>query len=181
MSVATRVTALRFQCASIARSSGDAVSPGAGVDAVLSPLAEWPRCSLRPAAWDRASLRRELLFFSALLVVSHPDPRDRASAWRAGCLESDHATVQRSLLLHCVGAHLADNRPDFMATGPEWRTPPLWGIGLVNTASGHRAPCRRKGPKHRRSNSSGTDARQRLRESRSATCRLATARPCSSF
>lgn len=36
------------------------------------------------------------------------------------------------LLLHDMGPGLADNRPDFLATGSEWRTPPLWGIGLVN-------------------------------------------------
>ncbi|WP_075164068.1 di-heme oxidoreductase family protein [Microscilla marina] len=41
------------------------------------------------------------------------------------------------LLLHDMGDDLADNRPDFEATGNEWRTPPLWGIGLVQTVNGH--------------------------------------------
>ena len=41
------------------------------------------------------------------------------------------------MLLHDMGADLADNRPDFLATGNEWRTPPLWGIGLVETVGGH--------------------------------------------
>jgi CxxC motif-containing protein (DUF1111 family) len=35
------------------------------------------------------------------------------------------------LLLHDMGESLADNRPDYLATGREWRTPPLWGIGLA--------------------------------------------------
>lgn len=35
------------------------------------------------------------------------------------------------LLLHDVGDFLTDARPDFEAAGVEWRTPPLWGIGLV--------------------------------------------------
>ena len=35
------------------------------------------------------------------------------------------------LLLHDVGDLLTDARSDFSATGVEWRTPPLWGIGLV--------------------------------------------------
>ncbi|HWU66302.1 MAG TPA: di-heme oxidoredictase family protein [Methylophilus sp.] len=30
-----------------------------------------------------------------------------------------------------MGEGLADHRPDFSATGREWRTPPLWGIGLA--------------------------------------------------
>ena len=41
------------------------------------------------------------------------------------------------LLLHDMGAALADGRPDFEATGAEWRTPPLWGIGLVETVNRH--------------------------------------------
>ena len=41
------------------------------------------------------------------------------------------------LLLHDMGPELADNRPDFHASGSEWRTPPLWGIGLVKRVNGH--------------------------------------------
>ena len=41
------------------------------------------------------------------------------------------------LLLHDMGDELADDRPDFQATGNEWRTPPLWGIGLFETVNGH--------------------------------------------
>jgi CxxC motif-containing protein (DUF1111 family) len=41
------------------------------------------------------------------------------------------------LLLHDMGPDLADDRPDGDATGSEWRTPPLWGIGLVETVNGH--------------------------------------------
>ena len=41
------------------------------------------------------------------------------------------------LLLHDMGPDLADNRPDFHASGSEWRTPPLWGIGLVRRVNGH--------------------------------------------
>jgi CxxC motif-containing protein (DUF1111 family) len=41
------------------------------------------------------------------------------------------------LLLHDMGDGLADGRPDFEASGSEWRTPPLWGIGLFETVNGH--------------------------------------------
>jgi CxxC motif-containing protein (DUF1111 family) len=37
------------------------------------------------------------------------------------------------LLLHDMGEGLADKRPDFEADGYEWRTPPLWGVGLTQT------------------------------------------------
>jgi CxxC motif-containing protein (DUF1111 family) len=41
------------------------------------------------------------------------------------------------LLLHDMGEGLADHRPDKDATGTEWRTPPLWGIGLIERVNGH--------------------------------------------
>jgi len=41
------------------------------------------------------------------------------------------------LLLHDMGAGLADNRPDFEASGQEWRTPPLWGLGLIPVINKH--------------------------------------------
>ncbi|MDO9639926.1 MAG: di-heme oxidoredictase family protein [Pseudotabrizicola sp.] len=41
------------------------------------------------------------------------------------------------LLLHDMGDGLADNRPEARSTGTEWRTPPLWGIGLTQQVSGH--------------------------------------------
>ncbi len=40
------------------------------------------------------------------------------------------------LLLHDMGDGLADGRPDFLATGSEWRTMPLWGIGLFPKTNG---------------------------------------------
>jgi CxxC motif-containing protein (DUF1111 family) len=36
-----------------------------------------------------------------------------------------------------MGISLADNAPDFEASGLEWRTQPLWGIGLINTVNKH--------------------------------------------
>lgn len=50
-----------------------------------------------------------------------------------------HQTIHpyTDLLLHDMGPGLADGRPDGEATGSEWRTAPLWGIGLVDTVNGH--------------------------------------------
>ena len=41
------------------------------------------------------------------------------------------------MLLHDMGEGLADGQPVGLADGNEWRTPPLWGIGLTQTVSGH--------------------------------------------
>lgn len=39
-------------------------------------------------------------------------------------------------LLHDMGDGLADGRPEYLATGRHWRTPPLWGIGLLKAVGG---------------------------------------------
>jgi CxxC motif-containing protein (DUF1111 family) len=41
------------------------------------------------------------------------------------------------LLLHDMGEGLADGRPEGEASGREWRTAPLWGVGLTAVVSGH--------------------------------------------
>jgi CxxC motif-containing protein (DUF1111 family) len=41
------------------------------------------------------------------------------------------------MLLHDMGEGLADHRPEGVADGFEWRTAPLWGIGLTQMVSGH--------------------------------------------
>ena len=40
------------------------------------------------------------------------------------------------LLLHDMGEGLADHRPDFAAGERDWRTAPLWGLGLSKTVNG---------------------------------------------
>ncbi|HVY79716.1 MAG TPA: di-heme oxidoredictase family protein [Steroidobacteraceae bacterium] len=53
--------------------------------------------------------------------------------------ELAHQTIHpySDLLLHDMGKGLADGRPDFGASGEEWRTPPLWGIGLTRIVNRH--------------------------------------------
>ncbi len=41
------------------------------------------------------------------------------------------------MLLHDMGEGLADNRPEYLANGREWRTAPLWGIGYTQEVNGH--------------------------------------------
>ena len=42
------------------------------------------------------------------------------------------------MLLHDMGPALADNFPEEQATGTEWRTTPLWGLGIVENLLGGR-------------------------------------------
>ena len=41
------------------------------------------------------------------------------------------------LLLHDMGEALADHRPEGQANGREWKTPPLWGIGMTEKVLGY--------------------------------------------
>jgi len=52
-------------------------------------------------------------------------------------LEHQNIRPYTDLLLHDMGEQLADGREDYEAGGTEWRTPPLWGIGLQEVVSGH--------------------------------------------
>jgi CxxC motif-containing protein (DUF1111 family) len=86
---------------------------------------------------DQDVKRGETLFAQANCGACHvpelktgPKPALRAAA---------NLTIRpyTDLLLHDMGEQLADHRPDFKADGREWRTPPLWGIGLLRTVNGH--------------------------------------------
>jgi CxxC motif-containing protein (DUF1111 family) len=48
-----------------------------------------------------------------------------------------HQTIHpyTDLLLHDMGELLSDARRDLAASGAEWRTPPLWGIGVTQVVS----------------------------------------------
>ena len=40
-------------------------------------------------------------------------------------------------LLHDMGVELGDDYPSGLANGNEWRTTPLWGLGLQEVVNGH--------------------------------------------
>ncbi|MDZ7851277.1 MAG: di-heme oxidoredictase family protein [Halomonas sp.] len=70
--------------------------------------------------------------FNTLGCAACHTPRQRTAADAARPELADQTLWPYSdLLLHDMGEGLADGRPEFEATGREWRTPPLWGIGLA--------------------------------------------------
>lgn len=91
----------------------------------------------RRNADDPAVKRGEALFEAAQCSTCHvPSMKTDAHAvFVAARDQTIHAYTD--LLLHDMGEGLADHREDFEASGREWRTPPLWGIGLLKTVSGH--------------------------------------------
>ncbi|MCV4281398.1 di-heme oxidoreductase family protein [Pseudomonas capsici] len=86
---------------------------------------------------DPQVLAGKNLFFKAGCQQCHtPQFTTRADAAEPE-LANQVIRPYSDLLLHDMGEGLADNRTEFQATGREWRTPPLWGLGLTQTVSGH--------------------------------------------
>lgn len=86
---------------------------------------------------DANVLQGKNLFFKAGCQQCHtPQFTTRPDASEPE-LASQLIRPYTDLLLHDMGEGLADNLSEFQATGQEWRTPPLWGIGLTQSVSGH--------------------------------------------
>jgi CxxC motif-containing protein (DUF1111 family) len=85
---------------------------------------------------DAEVLRGEELFAKAHCAVCHLPELKTGPLPPLPQLAAQTIRPYTDLLLHDMGEGLADGRPDFLATGREWRTPPLWGIGLSKTVNG---------------------------------------------
>jgi CxxC motif-containing protein (DUF1111 family) len=82
--------------------------------------------------------RGEHLFVVSGCATCHTPKLETAAHSRyPATLPAQSIAPYSDLLLHDMGNGLADGRPDFRATGSQWRTPPLWGIGLVPVVNGH--------------------------------------------
>jgi CxxC motif-containing protein (DUF1111 family) len=127
--------------------------------------AEQPDCEAAPSGGDPElddHRLDEVIYYSQFLGVPArrdlDDPEARAGEVlfrQVGCtgchVETQHTGVRENfpelsqqtihpytdLLLHDLGDELADGRPDYDADGNEWRTPPLWGIGMFEVVNRH--------------------------------------------
>ncbi len=89
-------------------------------------------------ALDREThARGEQLFVESRCDGCHTPEFELPSGAPGLGAEPDRIRPFTDLLLHDMGPALADERPDFAANGREWRTPPLWGLGLISTVNGH--------------------------------------------
>ena len=86
---------------------------------------------------DDAAVRRGAKVFADSGCASCHTPTLRTGGSDIDALSRQTIHPFTDLLLHDMGPDLADGRPDFEASGSEWRTPPLWGIGLVSKINGH--------------------------------------------
>lgn len=86
---------------------------------------------------DEQVLAGKNLFFQAGCQSCHTPKYTTAANAAEPELANQVIRPYSDLLLHDMGDGLADNRTEFQASGRDWRTPPLWGIGLTQAVSGH--------------------------------------------
>ena len=91
----------------------------------------------RRAVGDPAVLRGKAAFYAAGCISCHTPKYVTSRAATNPAQKFQLIWPYSDLLLHDMGDGLADHRPEGDADGFEWRTPPLWGIGLTETVSGH--------------------------------------------
>ena len=77
------------------------------------------------------------LFQEINCIGCHAIDQTTANSDISPLLENITIRPYSDFLLHDMGEDLADNRPDFLANGQEWRTQPLWGIGLISGINDH--------------------------------------------
>lgn len=86
---------------------------------------------------DSNILRGKALFYESGCTACHTARQVTRADWPLPALAGQLIWPYTDLLLHDMGQELADGRPEGEASGREWRTPPLWGIGLTGIISGH--------------------------------------------
>ncbi len=87
---------------------------------------------------DLPSVQRGQQLFKQANCISCHTPSYKTGAFPAiPQLAEQTIYPYTDLLLHDMGEGLADHRPDGLANGKQWKTPPLWGLGLVPAVNGH--------------------------------------------
>jgi len=123
------------------------VGPGGGVrnqmepnigDSDLNALVRYLRSLAVPARrrWTESAVRDGEALFAAIGCDSC-HRREFTTSGRAAWPELSHQTIHpyTDLLLHDLGPSLADGVGEGVASGSEWRTAPLWGLGLLSRVS----------------------------------------------
>lgn len=83
-----------------------------------------------------AQVRRGDSLFSAILCGRCHTPALNTGPHPIAALSGKTANLYSDLLLHDMGPDLADNFIEGEASGTEWRTTPLWGLGILETVLG---------------------------------------------
>lgn len=91
----------------------------------------------RPDALEPSIIAGENIFTEIGCAACHQPSWQTAKEGVSTSTSDQTIYPYTDLLLHDMGEGLADNRPEFVANGKEWRTPPLWGLGDYIDVNGH--------------------------------------------
>jgi len=108
-------------------------------DSILNAVTFYVRTLAVPArrnVTDAQVLRGQTLFTQLQCASCHIPTTYTGVNELLPVLSHQRIHPYTDLLVHDMGSALADNRPDYQATGTEWRTTPLWGIGLLEKTNG---------------------------------------------
>lgn len=124
------------QSACLGAPSGADPSTGVEIDApILDAVADFTAglgvpARVRGGAGQAEIARGEAAFGAAGCAACHT-PRQVTGPARFAALSGQTVWPYTDLLLHDMGEGLADGQSEFTASGAEWRTAPLWGVGRV--------------------------------------------------
>lgn len=90
-----------------------------------------------PRDYEEDTVRRGAQIFEDIQCASCHVPSMSTDSNSISAISNQTIYAYTDMLLHDMGDDLADNRPDFLASGNEWKTRPLWGIGLTQVVNGH--------------------------------------------
>ncbi len=108
-------------------------------DAILNQVTFYCKTLAVPAPRNinNKSVRRGAKIFDDLECAKCHKPKQQTGYNVISAISNQTIYPYTDLLLHDMGEDLADNRPDYLASGNEWKTRPLWGIGLTQVVNGH--------------------------------------------
>ena len=90
-----------------------------------------------PRNLDNESVRRGAQIFEDIACAKCHIPNMVTGSSDISAISNQSFYAYTDMLLHDMGDDLGDNRPDYLANGNEWKTRPLWGIGLTQVVNGH--------------------------------------------
>jgi CxxC motif-containing protein (DUF1111 family) len=127
-------TAAQTACAERPNGGTPEVTPG-----IFDDVVRYSRTLAVPArrSLDDPTVQRGAALFERVGCEQCHVPALRTGASDLSELSGQDIHPYTDLLLHDLGEGLADHRPVFAADGREWRTAPLWGLGLVEKVNGH--------------------------------------------
>ncbi len=132
--------AAQAECLALPTGEQERLGPSEAPDPVLDLVTFYSQnlgVPQRRRAGDPTVLAGKAAFYGAGCASCHVPKFVTSRAGDNPALRFQLIWPYSDFLLHDMGEGLADHRPEGQADGFEWRTAPLWGIGLTETVSGH--------------------------------------------